>query len=54
MDDWGSNKIAGSLTHGVTASNAWKAEIDTAMALYIADKDVAKFQTALATAAAAQ
>jgi glucose/mannose transport system substrate-binding protein len=54
MDDWGSNKIAGSLTHGVTASNAWKAEIDTAMALYIADKDVAKFQTALATAAADQ
>jgi glucose/mannose transport system substrate-binding protein len=54
MDDWGSNKIAGSLTHGVTASNAWKAEIDTAMALYVSDKDVAKFQTALATAAAAQ
>jgi glucose/mannose transport system substrate-binding protein len=54
MDDWGSNKIAGSLTHGVTASNAWKAEIDTAMALYVSDKDVAKFQKALATAAAAQ
>jgi glucose/mannose transport system substrate-binding protein len=54
MDDWGSNKLAGSLTHGVTASNAWKAEIDTAMALYVSDKDVAKFQKALATAAAAQ
>jgi glucose/mannose transport system substrate-binding protein len=54
MDDWGSNNLAGSLTHGVTASNAWKAEIDTAMALYVSDKDVAKFQKALATAAAAQ
>ncbi|MBM3742870.1 MAG: carbohydrate ABC transporter substrate-binding protein [Actinobacteria bacterium] len=51
MDDWGSNKIAGSLTHGVTASNAWKAEIDTALGLLLQNKDVAKFQAALATAA---
>ena len=51
MDDWGSNEIAGSLTHGVTASNAWKAEIDTALGLFLQNKDVAKFQAALATAA---
>jgi glucose/mannose transport system substrate-binding protein len=54
MDDWGSNKIAGSLTHGVTASNAWKAEIDTAMALYVVDQDADAFQAALVTAAEAQ
>jgi len=51
MDDWGSNLVAGSLTHGVTASNAWKAEIDTALGLFLIDGDVAAFQAALVTAA---
>jgi glucose/mannose transport system substrate-binding protein len=51
MDDWGSNLVAGSLTHGVTASNAWKADIDTALGLFLGDKDVANFQAALVTAA---
>ena len=51
MDDWGSNLVAGSLTHGVTASNAWKAEIDTALGLFLVDGDVAGFQAALVTAA---
>lgn len=50
MDDWGSNELAGSLTHGVVASDAWKAEIDTALGLFLADRDVASFQTALADA----
>jgi glucose/mannose transport system substrate-binding protein len=51
MDDWGSNLVAGSLTHGVTASNAWKAEIDTALGLFLVDGDVAAFQSALVAAA---
>ena len=51
MDDWSSNLVAGSLTHGVTASNAWKADIDTALGLFLGDKDVANFQAALVTAA---
>lgn len=51
LDDWNSNAIAGSLTHGVTASNAWKADIDTAMALFLGNKDVGAFQAALVTAA---
>jgi glucose/mannose transport system substrate-binding protein len=50
MDDWESNELAGSLTHGVVASDAWKAEIDTALGLFLADRDVAGFQTALADA----
>ncbi|KRO39766.1 MAG: hypothetical protein ABR66_02185 [Microbacteriaceae bacterium BACL25 MAG-120322-bin65] len=51
MDDWASNEVAGSLTHGVTASNAWKADIDTALGLFLGDRDVANFQAALVTAA---
>ncbi|MFT6973697.1 MAG: glucose/mannose transport system substrate-binding protein [Pontimonas sp.] len=51
MDDWASNDVAGSLTHGVTASNAWKADIDTAMGLFLGTKDVAAFQAAMVTAA---
>ena len=51
LDDWNSNDIAGSLTHGVTASNAWKAEIDTALGLFLGNKDVSAFQAALVTAA---
>jgi glucose/mannose transport system substrate-binding protein len=50
MDDWQSNDLAGSLAHGVVASDAWKAEIDTALGLFLADRDVAAFQTALDTA----
>jgi glucose/mannose transport system substrate-binding protein len=51
LDDWNSNAIAGSLTHGVTASNAWKAEIETALGFFLGNKDVAAFQAALVTAA---
>lgn len=49
--DWTSDVVVGSLTHGVTASDAWKAQIDTALALFVADPSgVADFQTALAEA----
>ena len=44
------HKLAGSLTHGVVANNAWNTDIDGALGLFIDDKDVAAFQEALATA----
>lgn len=50
MDDWASDTVVGSLTHGVVASDAWKAEIDTALGLYLSDRDGAAFQEALAAA----
>jgi len=36
-------RIVGSLTHGVVADNAWNAEIDTALGLFVQDGDVDKF-----------
>ncbi|MBI5932612.1 MAG: carbohydrate ABC transporter substrate-binding protein [Chloroflexi bacterium] len=53
MDDWSSNVVVGSLTHGVVANDSWKSEIDTALGLFIQDGDLAKFQAALVAACAA-
>lgn len=53
MDDWASNRVVGSLTHGVVANDSWKSEIDTAIGLFLLDRDVASFQTALVAAQAA-
>jgi ABC-type xylose transport system substrate-binding protein/ABC-type glycerol-3-phosphate transport system substrate-binding protein len=50
MDDWASNTVVGSLTHGVVANDSWKSEIDTALGLFIADSNVETFQGALAAA----
>ncbi|MGE5249751.1 MAG: ABC transporter substrate-binding protein [Bacteroidota bacterium] len=50
--DWSSDTVAGSLTHGVVASDAWKAKIDTALGLFLSDGNVDAFQTALADACA--
>jgi glucose/mannose transport system substrate-binding protein len=50
MDDWASNVVVGSLTHGVVANDSWKSEIDTALGLYIQNSDVGTFQTALVAA----
>ena len=50
MDDWASNVVVGSLTHGVVANDSWKSEIDTALGLYIQSSDVGTFQTALVAA----
>jgi glucose/mannose transport system substrate-binding protein len=36
-------RIVGSLTHGVVANNAYNAEIDSALGLFVQDGDVAKF-----------
>ncbi|HEX9797335.1 MAG TPA: ABC transporter substrate-binding protein [Anaerolineales bacterium] len=50
MDDWASNTVVGSLTHGVVANDNWKSQIDTALGLYLSDGDAAAFQAALVTA----
>lgn len=49
--DWSTDTVVGSLTHGVVANDAWKAKIDTALGLYLADPTkLAEFQTALVDA----
>lgn len=53
MDDWASNRVVGSLTHGVVANDSWKSEIDTALGLFLQDKNVDSFQNALVAACAA-
>ncbi len=52
MDDWASNTVVGSLTHGVVANDSWKTEIDTALGLFIADQNIGTFQSALVAACA--
>ncbi len=52
MDDWASNTVVGSLTHGVVANDSWKSEIDTAMGLFLGTGDVGGFQEALVAACA--
>jgi glucose/mannose transport system substrate-binding protein len=51
MADWSTDTVVGSLTHGVTANDTWKNEINTALGLFLTDRDVAAFQAALVTAA---
>jgi len=51
--DWASDVVVGSLTHGVVANDAWKTKIDTALGLFLADPTkIAEFQQALADACA--
>ena len=50
MEDWSDNTVVGSLTHGVVANDSWKSEIDTALGLFVADQNVANFQSALVAA----
>lgn len=50
MDDWASNTVVGSLTHGVVANDSWKSEIDTALGLFVQNGDLAAFQSALVAA----
>jgi len=50
MDDWASNTVVGSLTHGVVANDSWKSEIDTALGIFLTDKKVDTFQAALVAA----
>jgi glucose/mannose transport system substrate-binding protein len=53
MADWSTDTVVGSLTHGVTANDTWKNEINTALGLFLSDGDMAAFQSALVDAAAA-
>ncbi len=50
MDDWSSNMVVGSLTHGVVANDSWKSEIDTALGLFLTDSDVDALQSGLVAA----
>jgi glucose/mannose transport system substrate-binding protein len=50
MDDWATDVVVGSLTHGVVANDSWKSEIDTALGLYLLEKDGKTFQEALVAA----
>ena len=52
MDDWSTDTVVGSLTHGVVANDSWKTEIDTALGLFLADGNVDGFQAALVAACA--
>lgn len=51
LDQWASDKLAGSIQHGVVANDAWRTAITDAVGLFQQDKDVAKFQQALVAAA---
>jgi glucose/mannose transport system substrate-binding protein len=51
LSDWKKNRLAGSLAHGVVASNAWNTDIDSALGLFVQTKNVGRFQSALASAA---
>lgn len=53
LADWATDTVVGSLTHGVTANDTWKNEINTALGLFLTDADLATFQGALVTAASA-
>jgi glucose/mannose transport system substrate-binding protein len=52
LREWQSPKtrIVGSLTHGVVANNAFNAEIDTALGLFVQNGDVPKFANAISKA----
>jgi glucose/mannose transport system substrate-binding protein len=50
LKQWKTDKLAGSLTHGVVAPNNWNADIDTALGLFLATKDVHSFQSSLVKA----
>lgn len=51
LNQWKADKLAGSLTHGVVANNKWNTDIDSALGLFVQTKNVARFQSALVTAA---
>ncbi|MFC5905641.1 ABC transporter substrate-binding protein [Streptacidiphilus monticola] len=53
MQEWGKDRVVGSLTHGVVASAAWNSAIDAAITAFVAGQDVAQLQGALAKAAKA-
>ncbi|HEX6471246.1 MAG TPA: ABC transporter substrate-binding protein [Streptosporangiaceae bacterium] len=50
FDQWQSDKLAGSFWHGVVANNKFHTDIDTAVGLFLQNKNAAKLQSAIATA----
>ncbi|MFI6598080.1 ABC transporter substrate-binding protein [Nonomuraea sp. NPDC050536] len=53
LKDWSSNKLAGSIQHGVSVNQPWLAAITESVGLFIKDKDVAALQKGLVDAATA-
>jgi glucose/mannose transport system substrate-binding protein len=51
LADWQSNTVVPSMEHGAAASPAFKSAIEAALTAFVASKDVAGTQTALAQAA---
>jgi glucose/mannose transport system substrate-binding protein len=51
LKQWKTNTLAGSFWHGVTTPNAWKADINSSLGLFLQSKNVSRFQTALVAAA---
>jgi ABC-type glycerol-3-phosphate transport system substrate-binding protein len=51
LEQWKGSTLAGSMWHGVTANNAWHTDIDTAVGLFLKNRDVENFQKALVDAA---
>jgi glucose/mannose transport system substrate-binding protein len=52
MDDWSKDTVVGSLAHGVVANDSWKTEIDTALGLYLGERNLETLQAALTAACA--
>jgi glucose/mannose transport system substrate-binding protein len=50
LKQWKSDKLVGSLTHGVVANNAWNTQIDSALGLFTQTHDAKAFQKALVQA----
>jgi glucose/mannose transport system substrate-binding protein len=51
LRDWKTNKLAGSLAHGVVAHGAWSTAISNALGQFLQTKNEGRFQSALAAAA---
>lgn len=50
LEEWKKDKLAGSLAHGVVAGTAWNTELQGALGIFLTDRNVSKFQDALAKA----
>lgn len=53
LKDWSSNKLAGSIQHGVSVNQPWLTAINEQVGLYLGKQDVAALQQGLADAAKA-
>lgn len=51
LAQWANSKLAGSIQHGVVANDAWRTAISDAVGLFQQNRDVAKLQQELVTAA---